>query len=114
MDKLVQIGLLVVAASSVAVADGLIKQSAFKTESFLVAVKNPLMIVAILLYIVQVILFAYIFVKRWELGIVGLMQMVIYAAVVIFLGVFFFNEKITLTQGIGMGLALIGVVFMNI
>lgn len=113
MEKLFQIALILIAGSSVAIADGIIKQSAFKTHNFWVALKNPLMIWAVVLYILQVVIFTYIFVKRWELGIVGLMQMVLYAAIVIFLGVFFFNEKMSITQGIGMGLALIGVLFMN-
>ena len=113
MDKLFQIILIFIAGSSVAIADGFIKQSAFKTHSLWTALKNPLMIPAVLLYLLQLVIFSYIFVKRWELGIVGLMQMVIYAGIVIFLGVAFFEEKITLLQGYGMLLALIGILLMN-
>lgn len=114
MNKFFQFFLVVIAGASVAIADGLVKQSAFKTHSFSVALKNPLMILAIVLYILQIVLFSYVFVKRWELGIVGLMQMVVYAAIVILLGVLFFHEKISMLQAYGMFLAFTGVLLMNL
>ena len=113
MEKLLQIGVILIAGSSVAIADGLIKQSAFKTHDFWVALRDPLILLAIILYIVQVILFTYIFAKRWELGIVGLMQMAIYAVIVIALGVIFFHEKLSFIHFVGMIFALIGVALMN-
>jgi drug/metabolite transporter (DMT)-like permease len=114
MDKLIQITLIIIAGSSVAVADGLVKKSAFNTQNFWIALKNPLMILAVLLYVVQIVIFTYIFVKKWNLGIVGLMQMIIYAAIVIFAGIAFFQEKITPVHEAGMILALVAAVLMNL
>ncbi len=114
MEKLLQITLIIIAAGSVAVADGLVKKSAFDTENFWIALKNPLMILAIMLYMLQIIIFAYIFVKKWNLGIVGIMQMMIYAALVIVAGITFFQEKITPAHGAGMILALAAAVLMNL
>lgn len=114
MEKLLQITLIIIAAGSVAVADGLVKKSAFDTENFWIALKNPLMILAVLLYLLQIIIFTYIFVKKWNLGIVGILQMMIYAALVIVAGITFFQEKITPTHGAGMILALAAAILLNL
>jgi drug/metabolite transporter (DMT)-like permease len=114
MSKIVQIALIVVAASSVAIADVLIKKAAFHTENFWEALKSPILLAAIALYIVQMLVFLYVFVHKAELGIVGIIQMVLYAIIVIGAGVLFFQEDISLLQGIGIGIALVGVILMNI
>ncbi len=114
MEKLIQITLIIIAASSVAVADGLVKKSAFNTQNFWIALNNPLIILAVMLYMVQIIIFTYIFIKKWDLGIVGMMQMMIYAAIVIIAGITFFEEKITPAHGAGMILAVAAAVLMNL
>jgi len=114
MEKLIQITLIIIAGGSVAVADGLVKKSAFNTQNFWIALKNPLMILAVMLYVVQIMIFTYIFVKKWNLGIVGIIQMMIYAAIVIFAGITFFQEKITPAHGAGMILALAAAILMNL
>ena len=114
MQKLTQIAIVLIAAACVAVADILIKKAAFNTHNFFEALKNPLIIPAILLYIAQIVLFSYVFVKKWDLGIVGLMQMVFYAAIVVSAGIMFFQEKITTTHAAGMALALLGAILMNL
>jgi hypothetical protein len=48
MEKLIQITLIIIAGGSVAVADGLVKKSAFNTLNFWIALKNPLMIFAVI------------------------------------------------------------------
>ena len=58
-------------------------------------------------------LFAYVFVRRWELGIVALLQMVFYSAACVLMGRFLFGERVTLQQGLGMLLAFLGAVLMN-
>ena len=113
MEKLIQILIILFAGSSVAIADVMIKKSAFTTHNFWVAFKNPLILGAAFLYIFQIILFIYVFVKRWDLGIVSLMQMIAYAAIVIFAGVFYFHEKYSILQAIGMAMAFIGIILMN-
>lgn len=114
MHKLLLLGLIIVAASTVGIADVLIKKAAFNTTNFWVALKNPLILGAIALYIAQVVVFTYVFVKKAELGLVGIIQTALYASIVIGSGVIFFHEKITLTQGIGIGVALLGVTLMNL
>lgn len=114
MEKIIQIGFIIIAAASVAAADILIKKSAFQTQSLSTALKNPLMIIAATLYLLQIVLMSYIFVKKWDLGIVGIMQMAVFGTIIIIFGIAFFQEKITLLHGIGMALALIGAIFMNL
>lgn len=49
----------------------------------------------------------------WNLGIVGNLQMVFYSIAVILIGLLAFGETITITQGVGILFALIGVVLIN-
>ncbi len=114
MEKLIQIIIVIIAGASVAIGDILIKKSAIQTHNVIKGLMNPFMIIAVSLYLLQIVLFYYIFIKKWELGIVGLMQMVAYAAIVVTGGIVFFQEKITFSHGIGMLFALIGVILMNI
>lgn len=83
-------------------------------DDFWTALRSPVTLLAVGLYLLQIILFTYVFAKKWNLGVVGLMQMVIYAAIVVFVGITFFQERISRTQGAGMALALIGAVLMNL
>lgn len=114
MERLLQIVVVILAGASVAIGDILIKKSAIQTHNVIKGLMNPFMVIAVCLYLLQIVLFYYVFIKKWELGIVGLMQMVVYAAIVITAGIVFFQEKITFSHGIGMILALIGVILMNI
>lgn len=112
-ERFAHIALILVAGTSVAVADSLIKKAAH-ADDFWGALRSPVTVVAVALYLLQILLFTYVFVKKWNLGVVGIMQMVIYAAIVVFVGITFFQERITRTQGAGMALALIGAVLMNL
>lgn len=113
MDKFMQIMAVVMGGMSVAVADALIKKVTDTETTMLTALKHPLMILIVILYYAQIVLFTYVFIKRWNLGIVGLMQMAVYAAIVVGSGFLIFHEKLTPTQGVGMALALTGVFLMN-
>ena len=113
MQKITELILIIVAAVSVAIADSLIKAATTHTRHVTEVLTNPLMLLAILLYLLQILIFSYIFVKKWELGIVGSMQMILYGSFVIAVGVVFFQEKIGFVHGIGLILALISVVLMN-
>lgn len=66
------------------------------------------------LYIIQIVIFFYIFFKKAELGVVGIMQTALYALIVIGSGILFFDESFSLTQGLGIGLALLGVILINL
>ena len=114
MSKLLEIGLIIIAVSCVAVADVLIKKAAFNVSSFWVSLKNPLMLAAVVLYLSQIVIFLYVFVKKAELGAVGVIQTALYAVIVIGSGILFFHEDFSVTQIIGMILAIIGVVLINL
>ena len=113
MEHLLQVAIIAAAGLAVAVADVLIKKVGTTAVSFSEAVVHPLMAAALCLYAIQIVLFAYIFVRRWELGIVALLQMAFYAATCVLIGRFFFGERITFLQGLGMLLTFCGVVLMN-
>jgi multidrug transporter EmrE-like cation transporter len=114
MNKLLEMGLIIGAVTSVGVADVLIKKIFLPRTTFFTDIKNPLMLAVIILYLVQIVIFAYIFDRKAELGIVGIIQTALYAIIVIGSGLLFFNEDISLVQGIGIGVAILGVVLMNL
>lgn len=114
MNKLFQLGLIAVACSAVAFADVLLKKISLNAQSFGEAVRNPLMFGVALLYLIQILVFLYVFVNKGQLSIVGIIQTAVYAIIVVGAGVLFFNENISLIQGLGIALALLGVVFMNL
>jgi drug/metabolite transporter (DMT)-like permease len=107
------IALIVAAGLSVAVADILIKKAGATSTSMATAIINPLMAAAFGFYALQIVLFAYVFVRRWDLGIVALMQMAFYAAACVLMGRFLFGERVTPVQGFGMLLTFCGAALMN-
>ena len=113
MTNLNQAIIVILAGIAVAIADGMIKKAAVGT-SFTDALENPLMIAVVALYIVQILFFTYVFVNGWQLGVVGVLQMVAYSAFVILTGVFIFKESFTTTQYIGFVLAVGGAVLINL
>lgn len=114
MTQFAQLLIVLVAGASVAIADILIKRASLHATTISDALKHPLILIAIILYLCQIVLFSYVFIRKWDLGIVGIVQMVCYAAIVIVSGIVFFHEKMTLTHGIGIITALLGVILMNI
>lgn len=114
MEKLFQIIVIIVAGASVAVGDIFIKKAAIQPDNLIKNFLSPYMFLAVILYLLQIVLFYYMFIKKWELGIVGLMQMVAYAIIVITAGIIFFQEKISMLQMIGMCFAFVGAILMNI
>ena len=113
MEQLIPIVVIVTAGLSVAVGDILIKRVGMGSANMASALVHPLMAGALVFYIAQIVLFAYVFVRRWELGIVALLQMVFYSAACVLVGRFLFGERVTLQQGIGMLLAFLGVILMT-
>ena len=114
MSKILEISLIVLAALAVGLADIIIKKETFSVDSLSAALKNPLTILIILLYCVQIVIFSFLFVRKAELGIVGIMQTALYAVIVVASGILFFHEKITLIHMVGVALAILGVVFVNL
>lgn len=113
MVNIRQLSAIILVGVSVGIADVLIKKAA-STGSFWAVFKNPLIITILLLYAAQLAFFVYVFRHQWKLGIAGNLQMVFYSLTVILSGLIVFGEKISLAQGIGIGLALIGVILMNL
>ena len=104
---------IVLAGVAIAVADVLIKKAAV-TGNFWLALKNPLIILAIILYCLQVVFLAYVFVHNWKLGIVGNLQIVFYSITVVLSGMLIFGETLSLVKVAGIGLALLSVFLMNL
>jgi len=110
---MLQVVVIMLAALSVAIADILIKQVGVVSGRISDALRHPLMAAALVLYATQIVLFAYVFVRRWELGMVALLQMAFYAAACILVGRFLFGERVTGVQAVGMLLTFAGAVLMN-
>ena len=113
MVSYLHLGAIILAGIAVAIADALIKKTAI-SGNFATAFKNPLMLLVLFLYLVQVAFFVYVFVNNWDLAIVGNLQMVFYSITVVLIGLLIFGETLTLIKGIGIAIALIGVILMNL
>jgi multidrug transporter EmrE-like cation transporter len=113
MADLNQAIIVILAGIAVAIADGIIKKTAIGV-SFTDALKNPLMIGVVFLYLVQIAFFTYVFVNGWQLGVVGVLQMVAYSVFVMITGVFIFKESFTVTQYLGFVLAISGAILINL
>jgi drug/metabolite transporter (DMT)-like permease len=98
---------------AVSVADVLIKKMCHQQTSDFEALKSPLALAILGLYAVQITAFVHVFVKKAELGLVGIAQTVIYAIIVLGSGILFFEEKLTTQKFIGAALAIGGVALMN-
>ena len=104
---------IVAGGVSVAIGDLLIKKVGTVSTSMASAMVHPLMLAALCFYILQIVLFAYVFVERWELRVVAIMQMAFYAPACVLMGRLLFGERVTTLQGLGMVLAFSGAVLMN-
>jgi len=113
MERFHQVITIGAAGLSVAAADVLIKRVAGGATRLSDALAHPLIAVAVVLYLVQVVLFAYVFVSKWQLGIVALLQMTVYAVACVLMGRVWFGERMTLSQTLGMLLAFSGTVLMT-
>jgi len=114
MNKFLGIALITIAVIAVGIADVLTKKIAFHSDNFWTALRNPLMFAVAALYITQIMVFLFVFVKKAELGIVGIIQTALYAIIVILSGILFFNEDISVVQGVGIGVAILGVILINL
>jgi len=104
---------LLLAVSAVAVADVLLKRAAIVHGTTSV-MRSSLFWAAVGLYIFQIIVFTYLFEHKVALSYVGVLQTALYAGIVLGSSFLVFKERITLTQGVGMVLALAGVVLINL
>jgi drug/metabolite transporter (DMT)-like permease len=109
----VQVGLVAVAGAAVAVADSLIKRAAGNSTSFSAALSNPMMFLAVALYILQIALIAFVFVQHWDFTLVTFSQMIMYGITVVFVSTIIFQERITPAHWAGLSLALAGAIIMS-
>lgn len=112
MNKLAYL-ILVGSVLAIAVADVVLKHAGTQSHTFKQMIVNPWFIAALILYSIQVIGFGYLFMTGARLTSIGVMQTVVYAIVVITSGVFVFSESVSIVQGVGIGLSVIGVVLIN-
>ena len=105
--------LLILASASVAVADVFLKKASTFTDmaNFL---KSPWMIGAILLYVFQIFIFIYLFFSGVKLVDVGIIQIILYALIVLTSGILFFHETLTLINIIGVALGITGIVLISL
>ncbi len=109
----IQLAAIIVAGISVGIADALIKKIGL-AGNFLSAFWNPWMTGVLILYFVQILLFVYAFVSKLDLGMAGVCAAVFYSLTVVLIGLLFFGESISMAEGLGIVLAIAGVVLMNL
>ena len=107
------LGLLVLGSSAVAVADVLLKKAS-SFSSFADFARSPWMIGAILLYAFQIAVFIYLFLSGQKLVDVGIVQIILYALIVVASSILFFHESLTTLKIIGILLGLTGIILMNL
>ncbi len=113
MSHLIQTVLMVASALLIVIADSLIKKLSGE-GSLAHIVFHPLMLLAYLLYFVQIIIAVYIFMHGGELAIYTNLYIIFYAILGVLSGVLIFSEHLSLVQGVGIIFALTGAVLLNI
>lgn len=114
MTKLFETSLILLSALLVGIGDVWLKKAAFGTDSFRGALLNRWTLAATFLYLVQIVVFSYLFSRKAELGFVGVIQITFYAIIVVSSGVLLFHEALTAPKILGMLLALTGVIILDL
>jgi len=112
MIGMLSISALFACAFLVAAADALLKKMTV-SGGFLSMVFNPWMILVCALYFIQVLLALYVFINKGELAIFGNIFIVFYSILTIVMGILLFGEHLSMWQGVGIVLALVGAVLIN-
>jgi drug/metabolite transporter (DMT)-like permease len=112
LSKPIYVLLLIIAVVAVAVADICLKRAALP-GSLAQALRSPWVVAAVVLYLIQVLLFVIVFTNGWELSVVGVVQVALYAIVTLGAGVLLFGEVLTLKQTLGLVCAMIGVLLLS-
>ena len=108
----IHILILILAVGNIAIADVCIMKAA-ESRTLLAALVSPWMLAALTLYFSQIVALTYFFVMGWEFGATSMLQLVIYALVVVAAAIIIFGESMTPTRILGVGLALIGVAIIH-
>lgn len=107
------VAFIIVAVSAVGIADIFLKKTQ-ALGSLGKAFTSPWMAGAVALYLLQIALFTFLFLKGEKLYQVGILQTVWYAFIVLGAAFFFFGENVTPLQALGILLALAGVALMSV
>ena len=105
--------IVIITAISVAMADALTKKVANDAPTFMQGVFHWMITPIVALYLVQIVLFIYLFQSKWQLGRLCILQMTIIGICVTLIGWLYFGDKIQLVHALGMAISLAGVVLMN-
>jgi drug/metabolite transporter (DMT)-like permease len=104
--------LLGLAMVAVAIADVFLKHATVAGD-LNATLRSPWLIGAIALYLFQIAVFTFAFLAGWKLSLIGSLQIVLYACVVVGAGLLLFRETLSLQQVIGLGLALSGAILVS-
>lgn len=104
--------LMFISALLIAGADVLIKYLS-EGRGFLQAATHPLMMVVFGSYVAQILIVIYVFLRHGELAIYANIFIVFYSILMVLAGVLLFRENLSVTQYIGIVLALIGALLLN-
>ena len=104
--------ILILATLITIIADATIKKIG-KDSTMLGVLKNPWMILVYVLYFFQIMSAAYIFIHRGEFAVYTNLFVVFYSIFGVLSGILIFQEAISVTQWIGIALALVAVVLIN-
>jgi len=113
MSTALHLVLIVLSVAAVAIGDIFLKKASLAGD-FTRALGSPWMAFAVVLNLYQIVFVTYVFAAGWRLSIVGMLQAVLYALIILGAGILYFKESVTAAQGLGMGLAFAGVVLMNL
>lgn len=113
MVNLFHLSIIFLSVIVLVAADILIKKIAV-AQNFLAGLKNPWLLIILILYFTQILLLIYIFSRNWKLGIVANLQIIFYSILMLLSGYLFFKETISPIQAIGIAIALGGIILINL
>ncbi|HEV3244726.1 MAG TPA: hypothetical protein VG102_00015 [Candidatus Paceibacterota bacterium] len=108
----VSIVIVFLSAILIAIADAIIKELSLPGK-FYAAVFSPWMIAICVLYFIQILMALYVFVHKGDLAIYANVFIVFYSLCMVLLGMLYFGEQLTFVEGLGICLALAGVILLN-
>lgn len=113
MINLLRLSLVFLSATTIIIADSIIKKISID-QTFFEVIKNPWTILIYALYLIQIFFAILIFVYKGELAIYTNLFIIFYGIFGIIIGVFFFKETLSVVQLIGISLGLFGAILMSI
>jgi len=113
MINIFRIILICFSAVAIIVADSFLKKIS-TGQSFLNIIKDPWMILVLLLYLIQIFFVIFLFIFKIDLAIYSNLFIIFYGIFGVVIGLICFKESLSPIQMCGIGLGLIGAVMMNL